>query len=270
MKTNTNKLLAIILAFVTMVGALPISGFAAAVATPTPASSPVSNVGTITDRYIDEVNGSEIATQQTAPATEAKTPQAIDGYQYTNSYSQVTDNVYDKEDITYIIGYPDKTVQGDRYLSRAEAATIFYRLYDGEYPQAQRQMASTTFSDIPQDAWYYSEVELCYNVGLVNGDDNGTFRPDDPITRAEFATIAAKFANLANDDKQMFSDVTTDNWAYLAINAAATAGWVQGYDDGTFKPDNDISRSETATLVNHMLNRAITVDQLNALGVVNP
>ena len=113
-----------------------------------------------------------------------------------------------KEDLTYILGYPDKTVRGERYLSRAETAAIFFRLYDGYYPNVQRQMTSKTFSDIPQGAWYYTEVELAYNIGIISGYADGTFRPDAPITRAEFAIISARFAELPNSNKQMFTDET--------------------------------------------------------------
>lgn len=225
--------------------------------------------GTVTDKYINEADGREIAAAQTVTTSEKKDPQTIDGYEY-ESFSEVTEHVYAKEDLTYIQGYPDKTVRGERYLSRAEAATIFYRLYDGYYPALKRQMTSKTFSDVKSGAWYYTEVELCYNVGIINGYDDGTFRPDEPITRAEFAMIAALFAELPNSGKAMFKDVTKDHWAYQLINSAAEAGWIQGYGDGTYRPESTISRSETVTLINRMRNRAITVSELKALGVKNP
>ena len=225
--------------------------------------------GSVTDKYINEADGREIAAAQISKSTEVKNPLTIMGYVY-KSYSEVTEHVYAKEDLTYVRGYPDKTVRGERYLSRAEAATIFYRLYDGYYPQVQRQMTSTTFSDIPQDTWYFTEVELCYNVGIISGYSDGTFRPNNPITRAEFAILAARFAELPNSDKQIFSDVTKDYWAFLLINAAAEAGWIKGYPDGTYRPETTISRSEAVTLINRMRNRSITAEELNALDVVNP
>jgi uncharacterized repeat protein (TIGR01451 family) len=259
MKTKTTRLLAFLLAVITITGVFPLSAFAAEPAAP----------GTTTDRYINEADGHEIATPLTVPAKEVKTPQTIVGYEY-KSYSDVTDHIYAKEDLTYILGYPDKTVRGERALSRSEAAAIFYRLYDGFYPKLRRQMTSTTFSDIPQNAWYYKEAELCYNVGIINGYADGTFRPDEPITRAEFAIIAALAAELPNSDKQMFKDVNKDHWAYLVINSAAEAGWVRGYGDGTYRPEANISRAEAVTLINRMRNRAITVDKLKNLGIENP
>jgi hypothetical protein len=243
MKTKTTRLLAVLLAVVIIAGVFPLSALAAGPETP----------ATSTDRYINEADGREIAAPQTVPSKEVKIPQAIIGYEY-QSYSEVTDHVYAKEDLTYILGYPDNTVRGERYLSRSEASAIFYRLYDGYYPKLQRQMTSQTFSDIPKDAWYYTEVELCYNIGIISGYADGAFRPNDPITRVEFAVLAARFAELPNSDKQMFKDVTKDHWAYLLINAAAQSGWIQGYGDGTYRPESTISRSETVTLINRMRN----------------
>jgi uncharacterized repeat protein (TIGR01451 family) len=261
MKTKTSRLLALLLVVIMAVGVFPLSALAAETNTPATA--------TATDRYINEADGREIAPPLTVPSKEIKTPQMIVGHEY-KSFSEVTDNIYAKEDLTYILGYPDKTVRGERALSRSEASAIFYRLYDGFYPKLQRQMTSTTFSDVPADAWYYKEVELCYGVGIINGYSDGTFRPDEPITRAEFAMIAALAAELPSSDKQMFKDVTKDHWAYLLINSAAQAGWVKGYPDGTYRPESTISRAEAVTLINRMRNRVITVNELKALGIVNP
>jgi len=256
MKTKTTRTLAILLTLVITLGLLP-------------AAALEQNKQTTTDRYINEADNREIAAAETVKSTEIKTPQKISDYVY-ESFSEVTDHIYAKEDLVYINGYPDKTVRGERYLSRAEAAAIFYRLYDGFYPTVQRQMTSKTFSDIPSAAWYSTELELCYNVGLIGGYPDGTFRPDDAITRAEFSKIAAQFAELSNSDKASFKDVTKDHWAYLFINAAADAGWIKGYPDGTYRPETIISRSETVTLINRMRNRSITTAELKKLGVTNP
>ena len=259
MRTKMNRMLVLLLTLVAVIGLFPTAALAIEHGDP----------GTVTETYINEADGREIATAQIYTTSETKTPQTIDGYEY-ESFSEVIEHVYAKEDLTYIQGYPDKTVRGERYLSRAEAATVFYRLYDGFYPALQRQMKSSTFSDIPQGAWYYTEVELCYNVGIISGYEDGTFKPDEPITRAEFAMIAAKFAELSNSDKAMFKDVTKDHWAYQLINSAAEAGWIRGYPDGTYKPESTISRSEAVTLINRMRNRSITAAELKKLGIANP
>ena len=259
MKAKTNRLLAILLTLITVMGLFPTAAFALEQGEP----------NSVTEKYINEADGREIASAQTSKTTEVKDPQVIVGYEY-ESFSEVTEHIYAKEDLTYIVGYPDKTVRGERYLARSEAAAIFYRLYDGFYPELQRQMTSTTFSDVPTNAWYYTELELCYNVGIVNGCGDGTFKPNDPVTRAEFASMAARFAELTNSAKAMFTDVTKDHWAYQAINAAAEAGWVQGYGNGTYHPESSISRAETVTLINRMRNRSVTVNELKAMGIKNP
>lgn len=107
-------------------------------------------------------------------------------------------------------------------------------------------------------------------MGIISGYANGTFEPNAAVSRAEFAVMASRFAELTNSTKAMFTDVTKDHWAYLAINAAAEAGWVQGYGDGTYRPETSISRAETVTLINRMRNRSITVEELKELGVKNP
>jgi hypothetical protein len=223
----------------------------------------------VTYKYINEADGREIAASQTVKTTETKKPQSVSGYSY-QSFSEVTEHIYAKEDITYIQGYPDKTVRGERFLSRAETAAVFYRLYDGYYPKSTRQMTARTFSDVPGNAWYYAEVELCYNAGIINGCADGSFRPDEPITRAEFAVIVSLFEKLPASNKDAFRDVTKEYWAYTHINAAANAGWVRGYGDGTYRPEAAISRSEAVTLINRMRNRSITAAELRRLGVRNP
>lgn len=155
-------------------------------------------------------------------------------------------------------------------MTRAEAATVFYRLYDGEYPAFTRRMSNGTFEDVKADYWFYKEVETLYNIGIVDGMDEHTFAPDAPVTRAEFAVMAARFANLDYEGGNIFDDVPTGHWAYSYINAAANAGWVEGYPDGSFRPDEPISRAEVVTLVNGVINRSVTLGKLKELGVKCP
>ncbi len=164
-----------------------------------------------------------------------RTPQKIADYTYQD-YRESVERVYSHKDISYIYGYPDKTVRPDRPMSRGEAAAVFYRLYDGQYPAAKRSMSPETFSDLSADLWCYKEIELLYNIGSIDGYGDSTFRPNAPVTRAEFAALAARWAGLDYSGDAKFSDVTTSHWAYGVINAAAAAGWVDGYPDGTFKP----------------------------------
>ena len=260
MKKTSKKLLALLLTLVMIVGAIPASALALEPDDP----------GSVTQKFISEATGKEFSEPQISKTTEAKKPQAVKGYVYADSYTELTEHVYSRDDLTYLYGYPDKTVRGERYLSRAEAAAIFYRLYDGYYPKFTQNMSADTFSDVSTDAWYYKEVETLHNIGIISGYEDGTFKPNKPVTRGEFAKLAVAFGDLPRTDKVVFSDVQTGHWAYQFVGAAYAAGWISGYDDGTYQPDKDISRAETVTMVNAVINRSITLEKLKELGVENP
>lgn len=229
-----------------------------------------STLSSVTAKYLDAENGKEIAEKQTYSVThEEKSPQTITNYTYAD-YTESVEYVYSHKDLTYIIGYPDKGVHPNGDLTRAEAAMIFYRLYDGDYPSFTRRMSNGTFKDVSAKNWFYEPVETLYNIGLLEGKSKDSFAPNAPISRAEFAVLAARFQNLKYTSGKVFSDVEKGHWAYSYINAASEAGWIQGYPDGTFRPDKEITRTETVTLVNSMINRTVTREKLKALNVRNP
>ena len=229
-----------------------------------------STLSSVTAKYLDTENGKEIAKKQTYSVThEEKSPQTITNYTYAD-YTESVEYVYSHKDLTYIIGYPDKGVHPNGDLTRAEAAMIFYRLYDGDYPSFTRRMSNSTFKDVSAKNWFYEPVETLYNIGLLEGKSKDSFAPNAPISRAEFAALAARFQNLKYTSGKVFSDVEKGHWAYSYINAASEAGWIQGYPDGTFRPDKEITRTETVTLVNSMINRTVTREKLKALKVRNP
>lgn len=229
-----------------------------------------STLSSVTAKYLDAENGKEIAQKQTYSVThEEKSPQTITNYTYAD-YTESVEYVYSHKDLTYIIGYPDKGVHPNGDLTRAEAAMIFYRLYDGDYPNFTRRMSNGTFKDVNAKNWFYEPVETLYNIGLLEGKSKDSFAPNAPISRAEFAVLAARFQNLKYTSGKVFSDVEKGHWAYSYINAASEAGWIQGYPDGTFRPDKEITRTETVTLVNSMINRTVTREKLKALNVRNP
>ena len=229
-----------------------------------------STLSSVTAKYLDAENGKEIVPKQTYSVThEEKSPQTIINYTYTD-YTESVEYIYSHKDLTYIIGYPDKGVHPNDDLTRAEAAMIFYRLYDGDYPSFTRRMSNGTFKDVSAKNWFYEPVETLYNIGLLEGKSKDSFVPNAPISRAEFAALAARFQNLKYTSGKVFSDVEKGHWAYSYINAASEAGWIQGYPDGTFRPDKEITRTETVTLVNSMINRTVTREKLKALNVRNP
>lgn len=262
MKQYAKRILSAGLALLLSASALPVSAFAA--------SDSTSTLADVTAKYIDAENGKEVAESETYSVThEERQPQEIENYTYVD-YTENIEYIYSHKDLPYIIGYPDESVRPDASMTRAEAATVFYRLYDGEYPAFTHRMSNGTFEDVKTDYWFYKEVETLYNIGIVDGTEEHKFSPDEPVTRAEFAVMAARFADLDYTGGNIFDDVPNGHWAYSYINAAANAGWVEGYPDGSFRPDEPISRAEVVRLVNGVINRSITLDKLKELGVECP
>ena len=159
--------------------------------------------------------------------------------------------------IAYIKGYPDGGVHPTANITRAEVSAIFYRLLSDD---ARKQYAATSssFADANK-SWAAAEIATLTNAGILKGYTDGSFRPNAAITRAEFASIAARFDKLSGGTKS-FSDVPTNHWAYAAITSAAEKGWVNGYSDGTFRPDNAITRSEVVKITNAVLGRSCDKD----------
>lgn len=164
----------------------------------------------------------------------------------------------------YVIGYEDGEFKPERNITRAEAATIFSRLLIKKIDV--NETYTTEFTDVADDAWYHDYVAYMEELGVVTGYPDGTFRPDDSITRAEFATMASRFDKLSPAEISFFEDVPAEHWAYDYVESAATKGWIKGYEDGTFRPENNITREETVTIVNRMLERAADKDYVEANG----
>ncbi len=162
----------------------------------------------------------------------------------------------------YIVGYSeDGTVRPNANISRAEVATIFFRLLTDE-ARDQFWMTSNNFSDVLPNDWYNNAVSTMVNMGIIQGYEDGTFRPNANITRAEFAAIAARFMSSGYDvEEDLFTDIA-NHWARESINDAAMAGWINGYEDGAFRPDAAITRAEAVTLVNNVLQRKPDADHM--------
>ena len=160
----------------------------------------------------------------------------------------------------YIVGYPDGNVKPEGNITRAEVATIFFRLLTDE---SRNEFWSQTnnYSDVSEDAWYNNAVSTLSNAGIIDGYEDGTFKPDGNITRAEFATIAVRFFEATYDGGDLFSDIA-GHWAQDYINEAANAGIVDGYPDGTFRPQQLITRAEAMTMVNRTIDRHPDADHL--------
>ena len=158
-----------------------------------------------------------------------------------------------KDHYAYIIGYGNNDVRPQNNITRAEVATIFFRLLTDETRTAN-MTKSNSYNDVKDGDWFCCAVSTLSKMGIIKGYEDGSFKPNDPISRAEFAAIAARFDPDGDKTPATFSDVTS-HWAKDEISIAANHGWIKGYEDGSFKPDQKITRAETMTLVNRVLNR---------------
>ena len=153
----------------------------------------------------------------------------------------------------YIVGYGNGEVRPQNSITRAEVASIFFRLLEDDVRDAN-YTRQNKFTDVSNDAWYCSAVSTLSAMGIISGYPDATFRPNASITRAEFAAIATRFDVNGDKTPASFNDIA-DHWAKDEIAVAANNGWVNGYEDGSFRPQNKITRAETMSLVNRVLNR---------------
>ena len=159
-----------------------------------------------------------------------------------------------KEHLAYIRGYPDGMVKPNGRITRAEVATIFYRLLDPEVRERSRTRQND-FSDVHAGDWFCTAVSTMARLGVVNGYPDGRFAPNEPITRAEFAAICARFDQNAASGAAGYTDIR-GHWAAQEIARATELEWVYGYADSTFRPDQSITRAEAMAIVNRVLKRA--------------
>ncbi len=165
-----------------------------------------------------------------------------------------------KDHFAYVRGYPDRSVRPNANITRAEVSAIFFRLLDNKYKEEIRSNRNS-FTDVLTSTWYNKHVSTLSNGKIIKGYKDGSFRPNNYITRAELAVIASRFDKLELNVKSPFSD-TKGHWAEKYIASAAKKGWVSGYKNGTFKPDQKITRAEFMTFVNNVLGRHVMLDDI--------
>lgn len=158
-----------------------------------------------------------------------------------------------RDHYAFLVGYADGTFGPECNMTRAEVTTMFARLLT-EQIEADKTYSST-FNDVAKDCWAANYIGYMQQFGIVTGYEDGSFRPDAPVTRAEFAAIASRFEKLTQGSAS-FTDVPDTHWAVKYINFAATRGWVTGYEDGTFKPEHSITRAEVAAVTCRLLERS--------------
>ncbi len=155
------------------------------------------------------------------------------------------------EHIRYMQGYPDLTFRPDGNMTRAEAAQMFCNLLS-----EKTDAASVSYSDVKASAWYAGAVGILSELGIVKGYEDGSFRPDDEISRAEFVAMISRFFDMKPAQDCEFPDIEEECWYYDIVASASSQGWITGYGDGTFRPESSISRAEVAAVTNRALGRS--------------
>lgn len=217
-------------------------------------------------KAITKMLGDNLLIDKTTPPTPDKpvtppTPAKPGG----QSYFVPSVKLNTRDHFAYLFGYPDSTFRPDKSMTRAEVAAMFVRLME-KAPDA----SVVSFNDVAPGAWYYDYIAKAEAAGILKGYEDGSFRPQGEITRAEFAAIATRFDQLT-PAPIVFTDVAKDYWAHDAIAAAYGKGWIAGYEDNTFRPTQSIKRSEVAALTNQVLNRFADKDwvQANRQAIIN-
>ena len=215
----------------------------------------------IKDVLVDNVSVGAVSTYTFENVTENHTIHATFAWKHTPTPPTPTIEIPDDDALglnttdhfAYIVGYGNGQVRPQNAITRAEVATIFFRLLTDDVRE-ENFTSSNKYTDVAAGAWYNNAVSTLSAMGIITGYPDGTFRPNAYITRAEFAAIAAHFD--ADGDKTLaaFSDIA-NHWAKDEISVSYNNGWVDGYPDGTFGPQRNITRAETVTLVNRVLNR---------------
>lgn len=166
----------------------------------------------------------------------------------------------------YIVGYPDGEFKPDGNMTRAEAAAIFARLVSEG--KGEKIKGNASFDDVAKDAWYASYIGYLEKYDIIKGYEDDTFRPEQSVTRAEFVTMTVRFYDLFNNVKTVsntkkYTDVSSKHWAIQLISFATEEKWLNGYADGTFKPDIFITRAEVVTVVNRATGRVANSSYIN-------
>jgi uncharacterized repeat protein (TIGR02543 family) len=183
-----------------------------------------------------------------------------------NDYTPRTDPdppkpTLNKQDhFAYIVGYPDGNVRPGGLITRAETATILFRLLEDD-ARSESITKYNSFSDSGSGQWFNTAVSTLAKLGIIKGYPDGSVRPDSNITRAEFVAMVSRFFDASTGGSMPYSDVPSGHWASGYIVSAYNAGIILGYPDGTFRPENPISRAEAITIINRLLDRHVAAEE---------
>lgn len=214
--------------------------------------------GYVLDSTEHKITKNDFSTSQNA---------AIENVKTVRNYRGTTPDLLNGDDhFAYVVGYQDGCVHPDALITRAETATIFFRLLKDSVRDGNL-LTSNTFADVPNDYWANTAISTMAGLGIVQGYNSTAFDPNASITRAEFAAICARFDTGKSSGTQTFTDIK-GHWAEKYIERAAELGWIKGFEDGTFRPNDCITRAQAMTMINRVLNR-IPEDASDLLSSMN-
>jgi uncharacterized repeat protein (TIGR02543 family) len=178
-----------------------------------------------------------------------------------NVSEKIRETLETTKHMKYVNGYGDNTLRPNNPITRAEVAAIFFRLIK----DAKKETAPITnpFSDVGENSWYAKPVKYLANMGVLLGYNDGAFRPEQNITRAEFTAVASRFDDMRSDVEDAFVDVPKGHWAHDTILSAYAKGWISGYPGDIFLPENAITRAEVVAIVNRMLGRRLRFEDVD-------
>ena len=198
------------------------------------------------------VNSDEVSIEK-SDLTTSRSKAEKDAETVRNYRSSTPDLLNGDDHFAYVVGYQDGCVHPNALITRAETATIFFRLLKDDV-RDDNLRTSNTFADVPNDYWANTAISTMAGLGIVQGRSSTAFDPNASITRAEFAAICARFDTGKSSGTQTFSDIK-GHWAQSYIERAAELGWIKGFEDGTFRPNDCITRAQAMTMINRVLNR---------------
>ena len=198
------------------------------------------------------VNSDEVSIEK-SDLTTSRSKAEKDAETVRNYRGSTPDLLNGDDHFAYVVGYQDGCVHPNALITRAETATIFFRLLKDDV-RDDNLRTSNTFADVPNDHWANTTISTMAGLGIVQGRSSTAFDPNASITRAEFAAICARFDTGKSSGTQTFSDIK-GHWAQSYIERAAELGWIKGFEDGTFRPNDCITRAQAMTMINRVLNR---------------
>jgi hypothetical protein len=207
----------------------------------------------INDAMASATNGTKMPLTFTTPAGTAVTVNVTLTRAETPGGGSAAPEFFTSDHIAYLYGFPDDTIRPGADMTRAQAAVVIYRLLSDE-TRAANKTTVCAYPDVTDGSWYETAVATLSGMGIIRGFPDGTFKPDASITRAQFAAMFARFDSSSYSGADKFSDIS-GHWAANLIDRAAVKGWVEGFPDGTFRPDENITRAQAATLINRVLVR---------------